>query len=223
MKINKKDWCIAIFLTLLIVYAVASRFSFRVDRWLINFSPDELTDLNELRSYGAWLITIPIIALLAEGVLFLYKKTWKAKLLLSLGAVLAWVLIFAGYQLHARLVVSVVNTEKPISVRMDGETLTGAQAEKITELCTTLQPLEEAEQEALREAYKKSNGDWFMEADNIWIHYPKRYGHDYYLHVRSIDGHIYIRKGYNEKQEELITFYEDNGLVSYCASFGQDI
>ncbi len=219
---SKKDWVITFLFAFLIVYAISTRFSRQVDNWLFNFTPAFFSDWNQLKSYGNWLITIPVMTFLTEIVLFIYRKSRKVKLLTLAGAMVLCLGVFFGYQLHSSLVVSVMDRKEPEGVNFDVRMgdgswkqaeLSAAEKEELVSLCKSLRPLLEEEQKELYAAYKNSEGDWFMNADEIRIHYPKQYGHDFILNVRIYDGHIYVRKGYNEKQKELITFYEDNGLL----------
>lgn len=225
---HKRDWFIACAFTFLVVYAISTRFSQKVDDWLFNFTPDFFTNMNQLRSYGNWLITIAVMAVIVEAVLLLYRKIWKVKLWVFGGvfatAVVLWMGVFFGYQLHSRLVVSVIDTEQPVSfginscldsreVYIQGTSLTEEETEQLIELCKSLQPVDEAKQEELYQAYKDSDGDWFMNAEEISFRYPVKYGHDFHFNIRIYDGNIFVRKGYNEKQKELIVFFEDNGLL----------
>lgn len=225
---NKRDWFIACAFTFLIVYAISTRLSWRVDNWLFNFTPDLFTNMNQLRSYGNWLITIVVMAVIVEAVLLVYRKIWKVKIWVFMSvfatAVVLWLGVFFGYQLHSRLVVSVIDTEQPVSFGISqgvykedayiyGDSLTPEEKEKLLELCKTLQPVGEEEQERLYREYKDSDGDWFMNAAKIGFRYPVKYGHDFHFNIRIYDGNIYVRKGYNEKQKDLIVFFEDNGLL----------
>ena len=225
---NKRDWFIACGFTFLVVYAISTRFSQKMDDWLFNFTPDFFTNMNQLRSYGNWLITIAVMAVIVEAVLLLYRKIWKVKPWIFVGvfatAVVLWLGVFFGYQLHSRLVVSVIDTEQPVSfgislgfgaqeTYIQGTSLTAEETEQLLELCKTLQPVGEEEQERLYREYKDSDSDWFMNATEIGFRYPVKYGHDFHFNIRIYDGNIYVRKGYNEKQKELIVFFEDNGLL----------
>lgn len=225
---NKRDWFIAFAFTFLVVYAISTRFSHRVDNWLFNFTPDFFTNMNQLRSYGNWLITIVAMAVIVEVVLLMYRKIRKVKLWVFVGvfvaAVVLWLGVFFGYQLHSKLVVSVIDTEQPVGFGIDpgmdseeayiqGTSLTIEEKERLLELCKTLQPVDETEQERLYREYKESDGAWFIEAEEVGFRYPVKYGHDFIFNIRIYDGNIYVRKGYNEKQQELIVFFEDNGLL----------
>ena len=224
---TKRDWFIAFAFTFLVVYAVSTGFSQQIDNWLFNFTPDFFTNMNQLNSYGNWLITITVMMMVVEVVCFLYRKIWNIKPLIFagvfVGTLVLWLGVFFGYQLHSRLVVSVIETESPTGVTisyghpeckyMQGSLFTEEETEELIEYCKSLQPVGNEEQEQLYQAYKASEGDWFMNADEISFRYPMRWGHDFQFMIRFYDGNIFVRKGYNEKQEELIVFFEDNGLI----------
>jgi hypothetical protein len=159
---------------------------------------------------------------LIEILLIYYKKPGKLKVMTIVGGILCVLLLFGGYLLNCNLIVSVAGKENPISVHANGWAtdlklnLNREQQDKLVSYCETLQPVS-AEQEKKLESKFYSNENIVGNSLLIWITYPKKYGHNYDYMVCVYDNMIFVRKGYNYKNRELVTFFQDNGLLSFIA------
>lgn len=217
---TKKDWIIAVIFTFLILYGITTRFSYRIQAFLLDYGNSKLTNMNQPRGYGNLIITLLIMTILAEFLLFLYHQSVNVKIITLLAGIICSGLLFAGYLLNCNLIVSVMGKTEPVSVRADGWTskmnldMTREQEAKLVSFCETLQPVSAQQEKRLEQAFY-ANGNMTGDSLLIWITYPKKYGHNYDLMVCVYDTMIFVRKGYNNKNREIVTFYEDNGLLSF--------
>lgn len=217
---TKKDWVIAFIFALLIVYGITTRFSFRLQSFLLEYGNPRLTNMNQPRSYGNLIITVLVMTLLIEILLAAYHKSVKMKVTILLAGIVCSVFLFAGYLINCNLIVSVMGKEEPVSVHANGWatnialTMSKEQQDKLVSYCETLQPVSK-EQEKKSESTFYADGNITGDSLLIWIVYPKKYGHNYDLMVCVYDNMIFVRKGYNYRDKEIVTFYKDNGLVSF--------
>lgn len=222
---SRKDWVIFWAFAALIAYVVGGAFDIRINTWLCGIHTPWLTALNEPQNYGRAIIAAVLLTVMAEGVLLLCRKSWRAKLVtLAAGALLSLALI-GVYQAHCRLIVSVLWSGEPqsMAVKLDGsyryrerggeEDLTDAQWGELLELCRSLAPITDSEEQQAYMAWYKAEGD-FVGSDWIQLHFPEKYGHGYMLWLNVQDGHIYLWRGY-QGYDMLITFFEDNGIVEW--------
>lgn len=117
---TKKDWVIASIFALLVIYGITTRFSFRLQAFLLPFGNSKLTNMNQPRSYGNLIITTLIMTLLAEIVFIIHHKPVRVKIIAPLAGFLCSVLLFAGYLINCNLIVSVTGKEEPKSVHARG-------------------------------------------------------------------------------------------------------
>jgi hypothetical protein len=215
----KKDWVIAFIFALLIVYGISTRFSYRLQSLLLEYGNSKLTNMNQPRGYGNLIITALVMTIIAEILLIVYRKSIKIKIFTLLAGMLCAVLLFAGYLFNCNLIVSVIDIEKPVSVRANGWgtdinlNMNTEQQDKLVSYCETLEPVP-ADQEKELENVFYADGNMTSNSLLIWITYPKKYGHNYDLMVCVYDNMIFVRKGYNNRNKEIVTFYKDNGLLS---------
>ncbi len=215
---SRKDWVIFWAFAALVCYAVGLRFYHRFDQWLFSFANPYMTNLNQPYTWGQLIVFLALFAAVAEVVLFLCKKSVKARVLVLVGALLMPMVILAGYRIHTDLIVSSLWKEEPeyISFRKGQQMeLTEEEQEEVLELCRTLTPIADQEtRELLKQWYQESNTDAFTKADNLHIRFSKKYGHNYSFILRVYEGKVFIWRGYSASDEE-ITFFEDNGIVEW--------
>ena len=229
---SRKDWVIFWAFAALIAYIAGGAFDRKVNTWLCGIHTPWLSALNEPQNYGRAIIAAVFLTVMAEGVLLLCRKSLKAKLLtLAAGALLSLAMI-GGYQVHCRLIVSVLWNEEPqnMFVKTDGsyryrerggeEDLTDAQWEELLELCRSLAPVTDPEEQQACMAWYEAEGD-FVGSDGIHLHFPEEYGHRYMLQLNVQDGYIYLWRGY-QGYTQLITFFEDNGIIEWLQNIKQD-
>lgn len=213
---TKKDWCIAFLFAALIAYCLSYFYSMSMEDFLRQYSNPFLTNMNEPRSYGNWMFTVVVMCILVELVILLKKRSLKEKILVPLAGAALVILLFGGYLLNCNLIVSVMYEETPVSIswdKGDEEKSLLVDGQQLVEYCTTLQPVSKAENEKLTEEFMNAEGNWFMDAQSIWIHYPEKYGHNFVLLVRVYEEKIFVWKGYGNGQKPVITFFENNGLI----------
>lgn len=218
---TKKDWCIAFLFALLVVYGISTFFSFDFQCLLLRYGNPMLTNMNQPKSYGNVIFTILVMTVLTEVVWWKKKRSVRAKAAgAAAGAALA-AAVLAGYFLSCSLIVSsiehgdgVVTSISPWGRESD-VSFTEGQRQEIKKLCEGLQPVSAGEQKQLEQEYLEAGGDIPDSAELIWITYPQRYGHMFDLMV-CVDGErIFVKKGYDNRQRPIVTFFEDNGLCSY--------
>lgn len=217
---TKKDWAIAFIFTMLIIYGITTRFSHRFQSFLLEYGDPRLTNMNQPRSYGNLIITILIMTILVEVLLMFYRKSVKLKIITILVGLVCSVLLFAGYLFNCNLIVSVIGKEEPVSVHANGWAtdinlnMNKEQQDRLVSYCETLLPVS-IEQEKELESTFYADGNITGDSLLIWITYPKKYGHNFDLMVCVYENMIFIRKGYNNNNKEIVTFYKDNGLLSF--------
>lgn len=222
---SKKDWVIFWIFTTLIVYSICSGIGFRINDWLRGQGNIWLTNLNEPQSYGQLLATSVIMVIVVEVVLFLCRKSYKKKLVALVVGMIVAILIFGIYQMHCKLIVSVLWDEEPSSIwadfgaericlKMEEDDL-GYEAEwkAALELCRNLTPVSEEEQAAAIEWYLDAD-EPFLETKMIDLYFSENFGHSYSFQLRLHEGYIYLWRGYSEDGLE-ITFFEDNGVTKW--------
>lgn len=116
---SKKDWIIFWIFTTLIVYSICSDIGFRINDWLRGVGNIWLTNLNEPQSYGQLLATSVVMVIVVEVVLFLCRKSYKKKLVALVAGMIVAILIFGIYQMHCKLIVSVLWDKEPSSIWAD--------------------------------------------------------------------------------------------------------
>lgn len=216
---SRKDRIIAFAFALLIIYGITTIFTQRLQTLLLEYGNPKLTNMNQPGGYGNLIVTVLVMTLLVEIVLFLYHKSVKMKVIAVLTGILCAVLLFVAYLINCNLIVSVAEKEEPVSVHANGWAsdislnMNAEQQERLVSYCKTLKPVS-GQQEKELESKFYANGQMTGDSLLIWIQYPKKYGHNYVLSVCVYDDLIFIRKGYNNHQKEIVTFYQDNGLLS---------
>lgn len=216
---TKKDWAIAFVFTMLIIYGITTRFTYRYQSFLLEFGDPRLTNMNQPGGYGNLIITVLIMTILVEILLVFYHKSLKLKIITVLVGIVCSVILFVGYLFNCNLIVSVIGKEEPVSVHANGWAndinlnMNKEQQDKLVSYCETLQPVSIEQQEKLKSAFY-ADGNITCNSLLIWITYPKKYGHNYDLMVCVYENMIFIRKGYNNKNKEIVTFYKDNGILS---------
>lgn len=226
---NKKDWGIFWIFAALIAYAVGHEFNGRINDWLRGIGNPWMTNLNEPQSYGQMIAAVVLLAVVAEVVLFLCRKTIKAKLAVLAAGIIFPLMIVGIYQVHCKLIVSVLWDMEPQAVRIEydgeeeylkvigenGEIIPSSQElQEVIELCRSLKVISDEETlEAYMEWYNSAE-EPFMNTDMVILYFPEKYGHSYMFPLRLQDGYVYLWRGYSDKEME-VTFFEDNGITEW--------
>lgn len=225
---SKRDWVIFWIFAILIAYMVGDTWNERINSMLRGIGNPWMTNLNEPQSYGRMIVAAILLAIVAEVVLFLCRKPFKAKLVVLLAGVLMPVALVGIYQLNCKLIVSVLWEEEPSSVFLRGQEadvclkmsnggdivdVSMEEYQIALEYCRNLTPVSDEEQEAGLEWYLNAQSP-FMGTDMISMYFPEKYGHSYSFSVRLHEGHVYLWRGYGNDDLE-VTFFEDNGVTEW--------
>ena len=166
-----------------------------------------------------WIIMFTVVVMMVLIIIMLlkYKKSKKIIAILAIGTLAAFFGIFQMYLYNVDQIVSVIEEEEGNAIFISywgGNNLEVDEAtqKKIFELCEGLKPLPEAEQLKLR-GELDDNGDYIEDTILLWSSYPEKWGHNFDLMVNVYEDKIFIDKGDDHKQQMIVTFYEDNGLL----------
>ena len=214
---TKRDWCIAAVLTTFVVYAISTRFSFTFQSILLKFGNPMMTNMNQPKSYGNIIFTIIVMMILVEIILIKNKKPKKVIGILAVGTVLVCFGIFQLYLYHVNQIVSVMEEEEGRYISIgywadDNWIVEDADVKEIFSLCEELKPVAKEEQELLRETLLE-NEDYIEDTLLLWTQYPEKCGHNFDLMVCVYQDIIFVQKGYDYKQQDIVLFFEDNGLL----------
>lgn len=218
---TKKDWCIAGVFAALAAYGVSTFFSSDFQGILLRYGNPMLTDMNQPKSYGNVIFTILIMVILLEAVWWKMKRRARMKVLGAAAGTALAAAVLAGYFLHCDRIVSSIESGDGtvIDISPWGKEadihFTDSQEKEIVKLCETLKPVSAGEQKRLAREYLDAGEDVPDSAELIWITYPKRYGHMFDLMVRVDGDRIFVKKGDDNRQRPIVTFFEDNGLCGY--------
>lgn len=220
---TKKDWCLAFIFATLVVYGISRTFSYTLQNWLLQYGNPMMTNMNQPKSYGNVMFTIVVMTIIVEIVLFRHKKSKKIMCLLAASGCVFTAAVFGMYLLNVEKIVSVIEEEDCLNVNIgywagNDLNLTEEQKENIARMCEELEPVS-AEEEAKLEAEFYADGEWTSKAVLIWVTYPEKYGHNFDLMVCVYEDHVFIRKGYGNDQKEIVTFFEDNGLIEALGNY----
>lgn len=227
---GKKDWSIFWVLAALVCYGASSRLTrFRLQYWMFEHADPYISNLNDpSRGWQRILITMLLLAVVGEAVLFLCKKSRKWKVILLSAAVLSPFLILGAYSIHTKLIVSSLWNEEPESGSVWLETklpsgrnglyrdeLTEAEWQELLTLCRNLTIVsDEKEAYELTEWYQEAD-DPFMKADEIMLGFPQKWGHSYSFNLRIYEGRVFMWRGNGSQSAEYVTFFEDNGITEW--------
>lgn len=227
---GKKDWAIFWVLAALVCYGGSSRLSrYQLRYWMFEHANPYMSNLNDpSEGWQRILITILLLAVVGEAVLFLCKKSWKWKVTILSAAVLAPFLILGAYRIHTNLIVSSLWKEEPKSGSVWLETelpsgKNGLYREELTEeewvellaLCRNLTLVSDEEKVKELEKWYQEADDPFKKSDEIQLGFPQRWGHSYSFHLRLYEGKVFMWRGNGSQPEEYVTFFEDNGITAW--------
>lgn len=223
---GKKDWAIFWTFTVMAVYVIGGRLDRGWNDWLRSIGNPWLTDLNEPQSYGRMIAAVLLLAVVMEVMAFLCRKSTKVKVAVPVAGLLLALALVGAYQVHSRLIVSVLWEEEPAAMTIwrKGESsafqVEEDQAKReLQELCRGLVPITDQERlEACREWCSEKGGRG-AEA-SVHLSFLQKYGHSYVLWLDVKDGYVYLWRGY-DRNRALITFFEDNGIVEYIGSLSE--
>ena len=203
----------------------------RITYWLRTIGNPWLWEGNEPQSYGRMIIAVIILAVLAEAVCFLRRKSLKVKLVVLAGGLLLPVLLTGMYLLNCRLIVSVIWKEEPeaMTVWWDESEYTirytpGEEEQLLLlEYCRNLTIVSDKQvQEEFMQWYWDNIGKDFWSDTQVDIHFPKKYGHSCWFKVQVWGDYLYFFRGNGAGGNNiLVTLFEDTGLVAYLEGLQQ--
>lgn len=232
---GKKDWIIFWIFSTLICYGLSSFLpAFKGTDWLFQRANPYMTNLND-PSYG-WerlMITLLLLALVAEVVLFLCKRNLKGAISMIAVLLVAVIIPFitaGAYKIHTDLIVSSLWKEEPHYVSvwsgrdpLTGKNETGLLSENLTEeekqqlleLCRSLTMITDKEELSELAQWYQESPDAFMDAAEIRIGYDEKYGHSYSFILRLYEGKVFIWRGNGKQPVQYLTFFENNGIYEW--------
>jgi len=219
---NKKDWVIFWIFAGLVCYGISAGFEQRNGNWLFQFANPYMMRLNEPHTWGQLLAAVMLFAIVVEAVLFLRKKSVKAKVLVLIVLLFTPMLAVAGYRVNTNLIVSQLWQEEPGSITIrfhgqgeelesiDGDRLTEEERQELLTLCKSMTIVSDSEkQEELMQWFRQSEGS-FLNSDKVELRYGEKYGHNYRFTLWLEEGKIYLWR-----DNGAITFFEDNGINAW--------
>lgn len=229
---NKRDWIVFWIFAVLIAYVAGDRYNWRVNTWLREIGNPWMTDLNEPQNYGRMIVAVILLAVLAEVVLFLCRKSVRVKLAVLAAGLILPAAIVGIYQLHCKLIVSVLWDEEPSSVYVKyGDTrevwksgeenfVPAEKWQELQKLCGDLKIVTDGQE--LKKSMEWYNAEEaFMDTDYyVDLTFPQKYGHGYVFTLRIKDGYVYLWRGY-KGQTTVVTFFEDNGITEWLSGEGE--
>ena len=228
---SRKDWVIFWFFAGMIAYVAGETYGAGIDRWLREHANPWITDLNVPSGYGRVIAAAFLLAVIAEVILFLCRKSGKAKLAVPAALLLISLAAVGMYRIHCRLIVSVLWEEAPqrvvvwlksspqgLSIQENGSVT--EESRELLELCRNLEMITDAEEPEECMLWYKTEGD-FM-GDHISVTFPQKYGHNYHLDLGVQDGHVFLWRGYRG-YEPRITFFRDNGISDWMFQLGRSM
>lgn len=226
LKENKKDRNIALVFAALILYVLAellwdlcvnSIFGVDLQGFMMMFFPDKMTYANYPGSYGNLFVMAVGLTVIGAVWQAVWKKNWKRVLAAAGMGCLVSLGVLGAFHLHCRLIVStgadqsafrgtVYCHTKGSYMNLDLDANEEASRE-LARLCYQLEPYGRAEQRELNQAYREED----LDEIHIWLIYPEKYGHTFWLSVRVAEEYIFIEQSGRQGAE--YTFYRDNGLL----------
>lgn len=219
---TKRDWCIAAVFTTFIVYAISTRFSQTFQSILLKYGNPMMTNMNQPKSYGNVMFTIAAMVIIVEAMLFIHKKPKWVMGLLGVVGIFSVVAVFQLYLYNVDKIVSVTEEADGGYVSIgywanDDWRVDEEKAKEIFDLCEKLEPLPESEQAEIEKELAE-NDDFTADSILIWAQYPEKYGHNFDLMVCIYEDKIFVNKGYDNKGRDIVTFFDDNGLLEMVDS-----
>lgn len=232
---STKDWVIFWIFAALLVYALADGYDTGIVYWLRSIETPWLGYVNEPQNYGRMMISAAVLAVLAEAVCFLRRKSLRIKLAVLAAGVLVPTALVGMYLVHCRLIVSSLWQEEPGRVTIwwkessEGNTVSAVlytpdeeEQEKLLEYCRKLTVVsDEALQEEFIQWYREADTSLFSQ-NHIDLHYAERYGHSYSLDLYVWDDYLYFFRGHKRGNGYFLAFFEDNGLIQYLEDLRQE-
>lgn len=233
-NLSKKDWVIFWTFAFLLANVIGNVFNHKINSLLRGLGNPYLTQINEPQSYGRLIAAFLLLLLAVEVVLFLYRKSIRAKVLALIAGVIATLAIIGIYFVHCRLIVSVLWDARPQTVCVeyndtsyyvkvntpDGESIPSEEAlSEILGLCRTLTPITDEPQIKKCMDWYENAEEPFLHTDMVSLYFPEKYGHHYQFTLRLHEGYVYLWRGYSDVSE--ITFFEDNGITEWVEKYAQ--
>ncbi len=227
---GRKDWVIFWVFAALVCYCLAHPIEYQVNAWLRERGNPWLKEINEPQPYGRMIAAVLLFILVAEVVLFLCRKSLKAKLALLAAGVLMPLSLMGIYQANCQLVTSVLWREAPrmaVITYREGEErisvpLSSEECQEIQELARNMTVVsDEAEKEKFMEWFTTETSDAYLGADQVSLYFPEKYGHSYSLDIRCKDGYVYLWRGHGRTQADLVTLFQDNGVARWMEEMRQ--
>lgn len=229
---TKKDWIIFWVFAVLATYAAAGFIDDRIEQSLRAFVSPWLWEGNEPHSYGRMMVAAVIMALEVEVVCFLKRKRAWVKLSVLAVGVLVPAALVGMYFFNCHLIVSVLWNEEPSHLyvtwkdpednRAQTYYPTPEEREELLKFCRNLTVVSDKELQEEFKTWSRESRSFFRQ-DSISINFPEKYGHHYSLNLYVWGDYFYFFKGHGRGNENVITLFEDNGLIQYMETLRQGL
>jgi len=214
---NRRDWGIAVAFLLLLSYLLAVRYQWRINEWMMGFSPEKMTSFNQPDNYGTYVLAV-LFAALSGTCLWIWQRWMSNKKILK-GIVAIWVsaillcaVFFIQYQGECRQIVNMprAGLEPRVTISIHSPEvsstsyleLTGKEKENLVNYCLNMEALPKEMQRKCREQALKNNQDNKVEEETISviIFYPKYQNHHYSLNFRLEGDYFYLIRGHSVEE-----------------------
>lgn len=140
------------------------------------------------------------------------------------------------YRVHSDLIVSSLWKESPQTVcvwfgkeqdsgqrrGLLNEDLPKEQKQELLKFCKNLTIIsDESERKQLEEWYRETPSA-FSDETYISIKYDEKYGHSYFFNLHIYEDKVFLWRGNGKQPVQYVTFFEDNGLISWLEGLQGD-
>jgi len=217
---TKRDWVIAAGFLFLLSYLFASRYQQRMNRWLMNFSPEKMSYFNQPENHGVYLLAVLLAAVFGTVLWFWQRR--MAKKTIGKGLLVIWVLAFAAiggiwsfYQAECRQIINTPSAGLKPDVDIfswdvelpENMELTEEEQQKFLDLLLNIRALPEDEQEIMREQMPEEK------MISLQIRYPKYKNHSYQLWFFLEGDMLCLNRGNNKYEAVFYDGTEARALV----------
>lgn len=212
---NKKDWCITFLIVLVILYYLSLHYDYRIEEFMIRFSPDKMNMMNYPGGWGNFMFVGAVMTILVVLILVITKKSIKRILLCTIIGIVFTCSMFLAFLIHTDLIVDTSKTMKATSVWISGYenniNIHSSVGEEITDRLIASAVALETKPNSERSKPQPIPDTSAAVVYNIWISYPEKYGQSYDLIIYVEGNKIYSYHGGGTPDTRV--YYEDNGFL----------
>lgn len=228
---TKRDWVIFWIFAVLLANALATWSQRLVDRGLHKFFGSPwLRSVDEPEGYGRLITMVVILAIVAVIVCFLRHETGRVKLVVFSAGIVVSLALMGMYWINCRLIMSVIKEDEPQYMHVDWQEfdqiyssqrylLTKEEQSEVLELIRNMTMV--SDEQKVREYL-----EWNFDRGETWgqteisVYFGERYGEHIWVTLDIWEDTILIDRQMGST--ELVTIFEDNGLIQYIENIGQE-